>query len=72
MDVGIARTTLDKTPKATMICTPLYAAPEIASGVYGPSVDVYSFGVLVLEVFLCEPPDLDVNKRSTQVERVKD
>jgi serine/threonine protein kinase len=70
MDLGIGKSVRD-TQKATSIGTPLYTAPEISSGVYGPSVDVYSFGVLLLELFLNECPQFDRRIQQEQVERVK-
>jgi serine/threonine protein kinase len=61
---------LSKTQKATATGSPLYCAPEIyGNGVYGPSVDVYSFGVILLEFVLFENPTTDVQERKKQIER---
>jgi serine/threonine protein kinase len=69
-DFGIAKASLVKTQRATQIGTPLYTAPEIAlTGIYGPSVDMYSTGVVLIEVFLNETPGFD--KRTAQIERIK-
>jgi serine/threonine protein kinase len=32
--------------------TPLYMAPEVSEGHYGPKVDVYSFGLILYEIIV--------------------
>eukprot|EP00039_Didymoeca_costata_P032191 m.37028 g.37028 ORF g.37028 m.37028 type:complete len:468 (+) comp9230_c0_seq1:155-1558(+) len=44
----------------TAVGTPLYMSPEVMDrGKYGPSADVWSFGVVLWEVCSRNPPDVD-------------
>ncbi|CAB3982909.1 probable serine threonine- kinase DDB_G0271682, partial [Paramuricea clavata] len=36
---------------------PAYAAPEVRNGHQDPKIDVFSYGILVCEISLCEQPD---------------
>ena len=54
----------------TMCGTPLYAAPEIATGrTYGWPVDIYSFGLVLCELALREEPPLAQHLREAFVAR---
>lgn len=41
----------DRTNKSSQVGTYLYTAPEVASGSYGEKCDVYSLGILLVEMF---------------------
>ena len=58
-DFGTSRAKAHDSDSVTMtgVGTPLFAAPELMRGeVYDESVDVYSFGVLLCELFSQEVP----------------
>ena len=69
-DFGLSRCfphSLTKTEKMIMtgnVGTPLYMAPEIIEGceLYGPGVDVYSFGILALEIVSGKEPYSELGK----------
>lgn len=42
--------------KLIVIGTPEFMAPEMYDEIYGPSVDIYSFGMCVLEMVTNETP----------------
>ncbi len=43
-------------------------APEVMGGdMYGPAADVYSFGILMVEVFWQRPPFLETGLTPVQV-----
>lgn len=54
-DVGVARL-LEEEEGLTYVGTQLYLAPEIRTGVYGLSADIYSFGVLLRALITGEIP----------------
>jgi serine/threonine protein kinase len=76
-DLGLARPFLSTTittaeRRMTRIGTPLYAAPEIfdeQTTSYGSEVDVYSYGVVLLEVLLREVPKELGLRRDSQIQR---
>ena len=46
---------------------PAYASPEARDPEYhSPAMDIYSFGVLITEMVLCRPPEMDGSKRHRQ------
>ena len=50
---------------------PAYAAPEACNPQqHSPAMDVYSFGILVTEMILHCPPEMDILQRSRQVRRI--
>ena len=52
----------------TLVGTPAYMAPEvITSNKYSEKADVYSFGILLCELYTGEPPYLDSNLFPEQV-----
>ncbi|XP_044175647.1 probable serine/threonine-protein kinase drkA [Acropora millepora] len=56
--------TMTRTPGAA-----IYSAPEAVSSNQTPKVDVFSFGVLLCEMCICELPDPE--RRNEQVRRVR-
>eukprot|EP01097_Dermamoeba_algensis_P003207 TRINITY_DN2285_c0_g1_i3.p1 TRINITY_DN2285_c0_g1~~TRINITY_DN2285_c0_g1_i3.p1 ORF type:complete len:147 (+),score=28.89 TRINITY_DN2285_c0_g1_i3:125-565(+) len=51
-DFGLARVRIDSGNMTTKVGTPLYMAPELIRGEqYTESVDVYSFGIILWEMF---------------------
>ena len=46
---------------------PAYSSPEADNPKHhSPAMDIYSFGVLIAEMVLCRPPEMDVSKRHRQ------
>ena len=46
---------------------PAYSSPEARDPEYhSPAMDIYSFGVLITEMVLCHPPEMDGSKRHRQ------
>ena len=51
---------------------PAYAAPEAVNpNDHTPAMDVYSLGVLITEIVLHCPPEMEVSKRSRQAQRIE-
>ena len=51
---------------------PFYSAPEAEFPIHhSPAMDVYSFGVLLMEMILCEPPSSTPAERERQVETIQ-
>ena len=51
---------------------PFYSAPEAEFPIHhSPAMDVYSFGVLLMEMILCEPPSSTPAERERQVEGIQ-
>lgn len=52
--------------------SPVYSAPEACSPeMHSPAMDVYSFGVLMIEMILREPPALRVIERKARAETIQ-
>ena len=51
---------------------PVYSAPEAASPrQHSPSMDVFSYGVLLIEMVLCQFPEEDKSLREAQIKAIK-
>jgi serine/threonine protein kinase len=73
-DLGLAKSFVSTTtvPQMTRIGTPLYSAPELSkeqTTSYRSEVDVYSYGVVLLETLLREEPKERDLGREEQVQR---
>jgi len=60
-DFGVAKFMALASSGHTLVGTPFYCAPEVFSGNYSWSADIYSFGVIFLEILLgtCDLRQLD-------------
>ena len=54
-DLGLS-TPLEKTYTASVLGTPNFMAPDIYNEHYGTAVDIYAFGMCVLEMITFEKP----------------
>eukprot|EP00002_Diphylleia_rotans_P019767 TRINITY_DN381_c0_g1_i1.p1 TRINITY_DN381_c0_g1~~TRINITY_DN381_c0_g1_i1.p1 ORF type:complete len:428 (+),score=83.49 TRINITY_DN381_c0_g1_i1:647-1930(+) len=55
-----AQLTAEKTKRTSVVGTPYWMAPELIRGLeYGPKVDVWSIGVLLMEMVDGDPPYID-------------
>jgi WNK lysine deficient protein kinase len=54
-DLGLS-TTMSRSHVTSVVGTPEYMAPEVFNERYGPKVDIYAFGMSVLEMCTLTPP----------------
>jgi WNK lysine deficient protein kinase len=50
---------LNGTFAKSVLGTPEFMAPELYEEVYGPEVDIWAFGMMLLEMVTTEPPYLE-------------
>ena len=55
-DLGLATSSNNDVPAGSVLGTPEYMAPEIFQGVYTTKVDIYAFGMTLLEICTMEVP----------------
>lgn len=62
IDFGLSKMISGNGRFTDIVGTPLYMAPEITNGNYGPECDLWSIGIIMHYMLLGSPPDLGENK----------
>jgi len=68
-DLGLAKVVAVSTQHHTLCGTPAYMPPEVATGAYTNTVDVYSAALVVCEMVLQECPGVTHHERAAMAER---
>lgn len=58
-DLGLATFLSNDAPAGSVLGTPEYMAPEIFQGEYSTKIDIYAFGMTLLEICTLEVPYLE-------------
>ena len=66
-DMGLASKKSDDMPAMSILGTPEYMAPEIFNSMYDTGVDIYAFGMTMLELCTQETPYSECNGNAAKI-----